>query len=414
MALFIEKDVDLLSAFHRNCMTEPWAIQPGFHIESCTFVSAEGCRAYRTYREPDPATNPPPYLHGNFLPLTDCTLHVVGVRATMSLEGLTRGFDLDAKDAVATMISINAGVPREAVVLINTRTVGGYEGYVVGDCRRKGCRRRRGGGGGGQQATAELDPLAHTRTRLRRSQVADGTAAGSAIAVEFDVLINTNDGVASQVGISFEHMENGTDPNLLRRLALDLSLDSELVLSVSDVASEDLEADAMVSRASGPCAPGEFSFDGSCAPCDRGQFSDGSDELCFKCPVDTFGNATGASTCTPCGPCSSQPTTGSTRCVVDAQCALISTLAPTPASTPAPTPASTPAPTPPPHAAKNSSVVTGAPFIAGICIGLVLVFILIGFCCKRKCQKHGPSGVSLGPLGRKVTKGRTSEGLFSI
>ena len=42
-----------------------------------------------------------PYLHGSFLPLKDCTLHVVGLRQTMQLEGLTRGFDLTAEDNLA-------------------------------------------------------------------------------------------------------------------------------------------------------------------------------------------------------------------------------------------------------------------------------------------------------------------------
>ena len=48
MALFIEKDVDLLSAFHRDCKKEGrgWAIQPAFRISQCTYVSAEGCREY--------------------------------------------------------------------------------------------------------------------------------------------------------------------------------------------------------------------------------------------------------------------------------------------------------------------------------------------------------------------------------
>ena len=35
------------------------------------------------------------------LPLKDCTLHVVGLRQTMQLEGLTRGFDLTAEDNLA-------------------------------------------------------------------------------------------------------------------------------------------------------------------------------------------------------------------------------------------------------------------------------------------------------------------------
>ena len=43
-ALYIEKDVDVLSAFHRNCKKEgrDWAIVPHFGISSCTYMSAEG------------------------------------------------------------------------------------------------------------------------------------------------------------------------------------------------------------------------------------------------------------------------------------------------------------------------------------------------------------------------------------
>jgi hypothetical protein len=49
-----------------------------------------------------------------------------------------------------------------------------------------------------------------------------------------------------------------------------------------------------------------------------------------------------------------------------------------------------------PDKAKNTSFYTSIPFLAGASGGLVLVFILIGCCCKRKCTKHGPRGLSLG------------------
>ena len=60
MALYIENDVDLLSAFHRDCKRGDWAIQPDFAIEACTYTSAEGCRQYRTKLHRDPVIDPPP------------------------------------------------------------------------------------------------------------------------------------------------------------------------------------------------------------------------------------------------------------------------------------------------------------------------------------------------------------------
>lgn len=111
--LYVENDVDLLSAFHRDCKKgDEWAIQPHFRIGSCTYSSAEGCRQYRTSRVHD---GPPPYLHGSFLPLKDCTLHVVGLRQTMQLEGLTRGFDLTAEDNLAKVVANASQLPRGAV-----------------------------------------------------------------------------------------------------------------------------------------------------------------------------------------------------------------------------------------------------------------------------------------------------------
>lgn len=111
--LYVENDVDLLSAFHRDCKKgDDWAIQPHFRIGSCTYSSAEGCRQYRTSRVHD---GPPPYLHGSFLPLKDCTLHVVGLRQTMQLEGLTRGFDLTAEDNLAKVVANASQLPPGAV-----------------------------------------------------------------------------------------------------------------------------------------------------------------------------------------------------------------------------------------------------------------------------------------------------------
>ena len=230
-------------------------------------------------------------IHGNGKPLVDCTLHIVGVRATMALEGLTRGFDPAAKDSVARMISLEAGVPRDSVSLLNTRTVGGHAGYVVGDCRSRGCSRYNG-------------------------------SPETAVAVEFDVVINTNDALASQVAAGFEHINNETDPNVLRRLTDALSAspsdvgsrrrgrrgrattddDDEsvlLVLSVTNIAAEDTAADALYSP---ECAPGEMLIQGVCDNCPAGTHSDGSDELCFQCPDDHHAPQPGSPTCTPCPP----------------------------------------------------------------------------------------------------------------
>lgn len=121
--LYVENDVDLLSAFHRDCKKgDEWAIQPHFRIGSCTYSSAEGCREYRTSRVHD---GPPPYLHGSFKPLKDCTLHVVGLRQTMRLEGLTRGFDFSAAENLAKLVADASKLPPGAVSIT---VVGGLEG----------------------------------------------------------------------------------------------------------------------------------------------------------------------------------------------------------------------------------------------------------------------------------------------
>ncbi|CAK9041041.1 unnamed protein product [Durusdinium trenchii] len=121
--LYVENDVDLLSAFHRDCKKgDEWAIQPHFRISSCVYSSAEGCRQYRTSRSHD---GPPPYLHGSGLPLKDCTLHVVGLRQTLRLEGLTRGFDLTAEDSLARAVSNASQLPPGAIAIT---VVGGSAG----------------------------------------------------------------------------------------------------------------------------------------------------------------------------------------------------------------------------------------------------------------------------------------------
>ena len=104
--------MDLLSAFHRDCKKGDWAVAPSFRIQSCVFSSAEGCRQYRTSRQ---HTGPPPYLHGSFLPVKDCTLHVVGLRQTLRLEGLTRGFDLSSEDSLARAVANASLLPAGAI-----------------------------------------------------------------------------------------------------------------------------------------------------------------------------------------------------------------------------------------------------------------------------------------------------------
>ncbi|CAE7947537.1 TNXB [Symbiodinium sp. KB8] len=120
--LYVENDVDLLSAFHRDCKKGDWAVAPSFRIQSCVFSSAEGCRQYRTSRQ---HTGPPPYLHGSFLPVKDCTLHVVGLRQTLRLEGLTRGFDLSSEDSLARAVANASLLPAGA---ISISVVGGESG----------------------------------------------------------------------------------------------------------------------------------------------------------------------------------------------------------------------------------------------------------------------------------------------
>ncbi|CAJ1378463.1 unnamed protein product [Effrenium voratum] len=115
--LYVENDVDLLSAFHRDCRKgDAWAIEPHFQIASCVYSSAEGCRQYRTtwsHQKDSPA----PYLHGAGLPVKDCTLHVVGVRQTLQLEGLTRGFDLTAENALAQAVANASMLPPGAIAI---------------------------------------------------------------------------------------------------------------------------------------------------------------------------------------------------------------------------------------------------------------------------------------------------------
>mmetsp|Transcript_134092 Transcript_134092/g.428462 ORF Transcript_134092/g.428462 Transcript_134092/m.428462 type:complete len:2501 (-) Transcript_134092:185-7687(-) len=124
--LYVETDVDLLSAFHRDCKkNKDWALVPSFKINSCVYSSAEGCRTYRTLRKSPSADGPPPWLHGSFKPLTDCTLHVIGVRQTLRLEGLTRGFDLGAEDSLARIVANVSLLPPGAVSVKLVGTTGG-------------------------------------------------------------------------------------------------------------------------------------------------------------------------------------------------------------------------------------------------------------------------------------------------
>ena len=201
--LYIERDVDLLSAYHRDCKGEQgWAVVPHFKVESCVFSSAEGCRSYRTARVGhgppsrwnnwgewnDIATNsdgtPLGVLHGWGKPVTDCTLHIVGVRATMQLEGLTRGFDATASNAVAKVISDEAQVPSDSVQLVNVRTVNGFATYYVSDCRRVNC-----------------PGVGRRRRRLK--------AVEGATAVEFDVSIVSNDNAVANVLTLFSDLGSG-------------------------------------------------------------------------------------------------------------------------------------------------------------------------------------------------------------
>jgi hypothetical protein len=92
----------------------------------------------------------------------------------MQLEGLTRGFDTTASDAVAKVIAAEAKVPQGSVEFVNVRTVSGFATYYVSDCRRTDCV-------GG-----------------RRLQAAT-PAGGGATAIAFEVAISSNDGAVSNV-----------------------------------------------------------------------------------------------------------------------------------------------------------------------------------------------------------------------
>ena len=178
-ALYIERDVDLLSAYHRDCKkASPWAIVDHFKIDSCTFSSGEGCRSYRTGRGQNGnqmtyvGGAPQGILHGAFKPVVDCTLHVIGVRATMQLEGLTRGFDTTASDAMASVIAASAMVPPASVQFINVRTVRGFASYYVSNCRSTNC------------------PGAPTSGRRRLQAPAPSVA--TALEIEFSISSNDN------------------------------------------------------------------------------------------------------------------------------------------------------------------------------------------------------------------------------
>jgi hypothetical protein len=188
-ALYIERDVDLLSAYHRDCKkASTWAIVEHFKIDGCSFSSVEGCRSYRTGRGPNGNQMtyiggvPQGILHGAFKPVVDCVLHVIGVRATMQLEGLTRGFDTTASDAVASVIAANAMVPPASVQLINVRTVRGFASYYVSNCRSTNC------------------PGAPTSGRRRLQAPSDATA------LEIEISISSNDDALRNVLNLFEDL----------------------------------------------------------------------------------------------------------------------------------------------------------------------------------------------------------------
>jgi len=123
-------------------------------------------------------------LHGAFKPVDDCTLHVIGVRATMQLEGLTRGFDTSASDAMASVIAASAMVPPASVQFINVRTVRGFASYYVSDCRSTNC------------------PGAPTSGR-RRLQA---PAPSGATALEIEFSISSNDNALRNVLNLFEDL----------------------------------------------------------------------------------------------------------------------------------------------------------------------------------------------------------------
>jgi len=124
--LYVANDVDLLSAFHRNCKGDKdYAIKSDFKINSCVYSSAEGCRTYRTSVKRIAADGPPPWVHGSFKPLTDCTLHVLGIRQTMALEGLTQTFDTSSAKSLAKIVANASQLPEGAVAItINGRRLG--------------------------------------------------------------------------------------------------------------------------------------------------------------------------------------------------------------------------------------------------------------------------------------------------
>jgi hypothetical protein len=319
--LHIEKDVDLLSAFHRNCKQEnkDWAVVPHFRIDSCVYTSAEGCRSYRTFRHRD-ELDMPPYLHGSFKPVKDCVLRVVGVRSTMALEGLTRSFDLDAKAAIARVIARQADIPAGSVQLLNTRTAGGFGSYSVGDCRSKDCI-------GG-------------RRHLQNGEIPTS--------VEFELLIVSNDATAAQASLLLEGLGNGTDAATVEEMAREIgeatgSDTGVFAVAVTSLSASDLEQDTLAevigSVVGGTvCAPGEWILnttmgEGSdaaeleaCQLCPAGTFSDGVDAMCFACPPHSFSARNGSATCDPCPAGTWQPDSGGTSCV-PLSCGFVSLMA---------------------------------------------------------------------------------------
>jgi hypothetical protein len=102
----------------------------------------------------------------------------------MQLEGLTRGFDTSASDAMASVIAASAMVPPASVQFINVRTVRGFASYYVSDCRSTNC------------------PGAPTSGR-RRLQA---PAPSGATALEIEFSISSNDNALRNVLNLFEDL----------------------------------------------------------------------------------------------------------------------------------------------------------------------------------------------------------------
>jgi len=282
-ALFVQQDVDVLSAFHRDCSQpgQNWAVVPHFQISGCTFSSAEGCRSYRTHR-----TTQRPVAHGNFKPVVDCVLKVVGVRSTLRLEGLTRAFDADAKDAVSMLIASAADVPAASVMLVNVRTVAGFQDFIVGDCRSISCSGRRLLG------------------------VADHSA------VDIDLAVSANDQQLAQVLTALAaYNQTFADPLKQSMVAMGMVNPALFGFNVGNVTSMDVVGDVLsalqaeaLAVGSG-CAAGQFKAPVDpynltsgfvCTSCAPGSVGTGLESTCQLCAAGRFKAASGTGSCEPC------------------------------------------------------------------------------------------------------------------